>query len=68
LLFLLPLGLGIEPGSRENETEFKGLERHYTRIPAGNVFEEREEKPGHSAHPDGGASPRLKAVLGYNHC
>jgi hypothetical protein len=26
--------LNIEPGSRENETDFKGLERHYTRIPA----------------------------------
>jgi hypothetical protein len=27
--------LGIEPGSRENETDFEGLEAHYTRITAG---------------------------------
>src|SRR5450755_233811 len=29
-----PFRLGIKTGSRENKTEFEGLERHYTRIPA----------------------------------
>jgi len=35
VLLLPPLRLGIEPGSRENETDFEGLEGHYTRITAG---------------------------------
>jgi hypothetical protein len=33
--------LGIEPGSRENETDFEGLEGHYTRITAGDVMDEQ---------------------------
>jgi len=31
VLLLPPLRVGVAPGSRGNETDFEGLEGHYTR-------------------------------------